>query len=179
MAAKEAAREAAAAGAGAEKKSRSPNARAVGEGAGGGSSLSRSPKIRATPGDVPLAAALEGSPGSSHNVGGPLFEPEEFDLGRQLIQNFGTAPIDKPQAVLVCDRSELRVWKWKAPPDASGNVIDVYESEFEVPVSVDSFMSMQMELATRTLWDATTKVAKAVMVEGPTLLTHLHGFEGD
>ena len=128
--------------------------------------VSRSPTLRAAPPDMPHADS-------------EILTPAEAALARQLAADWRKPPSERPQATLVCDKPELRCWRWKAPPDAAGNVFDIYESEFEVPVPATSFQAMQCELEARTKWDATTKAALLLEHSGPAHLKYIHGSDGD
>lgn len=89
------------------------------------------------------------------------------------------APSDKPKATCICDRPDVRVWRWKGAIGPGGAAVDEYETECELPVSVESFFAMQTEVAQRKAWDLSTKHLDVLRVGGSTELCDLHGQAGD
>ena len=88
-------------------------------------------------------------------------------------------PADKPHATCICDRPDVRVWRWKGAAGPSGTPIDEYESEFELPIGVESFFAMQTEIQQRRKWDVSTKALEILQAGGSTELCALHGQSGD
>ena len=84
-------------------------------------------------------------------------------------------PSDQPTAVCICDRKDVRIWRWRG---AGG--IDEYETQFELPIAATSFLAMQTEIGERQRWDVSTKKISNLRVGGSiTSLSGVHGQRGD
>ena len=114
-----------------------------------------------------------------------LFHGTELLLARQMRrdgdQTRGCPPSDHPEADLIYQKKDLSLWKWKgeAKEGGSGKEVDEYESEFEVPVSIESFLAMQCQVEGRKDWDSNTKRVECMQASGPNDLGYVHNQGGD
>jgi hypothetical protein len=108
-----------------------------------------------------------------------LFAPAELTLARQMCADWNRAPADQPKADLIFDKNSIKVWRWRGEPGPGGAAVDEYESQYELPVSIESFLEMQVEVEERKSWDATTRHVECLRAEGPTECQYLHKQTGD
>jgi len=83
-------------------------------------------------------------------------------IARRMLADWNQAPSDRPDAVLVCDRADMKAWK---RPCDLGN-IDAYESEVELPVRPETFLAMLCDTTERVMWDETTKDLRVIRTYG-------------
>ena len=114
-------------------------------------------------------------------LGQPTFSDEELRAATRMRADWGRPPSDHPSAKCVCERVEgrLKLWRWRGENGPTGTSVDEYMSEFEIPISVEAFVSMQMEIASRKFWDSTTKRIDVISAGGVNELQNIHGQTGD
>jgi len=101
---------------------------------------------------------------------------DELLLAQRLFNDYGKPPSDHPGATLISKGTALpRVWRYK-PPEGR---LDVYVSDIELPVRVESFLQMTCATTSRSDWDETAKDFKVLSSWGPSELQALHGERAD
>ena len=107
----------------------------------------------------------------------------ESDLrdARRMIADWNRPPSDVPHAARMVHKADLRFTLWRRGQvvGTGGTAFDEYESEFEYPVGVETFLKMQWEADRRTQWDPSTKQLMVLHAGGQNALHHLHGQSGD
>ena len=104
-----------------------------------------------------------------------LLEPpqqlDEADVAtaRRLYAERGGPPSDAPQAVAILKTEKALAWRYRPP----GSSIDVYASEFVVPVAPETFVAMSTSVD-RLSWDDNCKALETLATAPPAELAHLH-----
>ena len=109
-----------------------------------------------------------------------LLEPpqqlDEADVAtaRRLYAERGGPPSDAPQAVAILKTEKALAWRYRPP----GSSIDVYASEFVVPVAPETFVAMSTSVD-RLSWDDNCKALETLATAPPAELARLHRQPGD
>jgi len=138
-------------------------------------STCRAPSVDATCSSSCEIQAGGGADGEEAAALGSISEAD-VALAKRMYADYGGSPSDQPDASLITKGAALpRIWRYR-PHDSK---LEVFVSDFELPVSVECFLAMTCATASRQDWDETAKEFRVLSTAGPAELRHLHGERGD
>ena len=123
------------------------------------------PIIAAPTPPPPIADGATGSPA--------MFSADEAELARRLYSNYNSPPSDRPDALLLVDKPNVKVYKRKLPK------FDEYESNLWFPVQPETLLAMLCDVNERVQWDASTMRIDVLKTSGPASFKHIHKQDGD
>ena len=99
----------------------------------------------------------------------------ESTIAARLHADWGRAPSDRPDAILVADLPDAKCWRRAGVDGAT----DEYETEVWLPVKPETFLKMVCDVQERVLWDDTTLSMQVLSTRGVARLARLHEQAGD
>ena len=105
-----------------------------------------------------------------------LLSAQEAAIARRLLADWGRPPSDRPDAVLLCDRANIKCWRRKATQPGG---FDEYESQLWLPVQPTTLLAMLCDVNERVAWDKSTLQIDVLATRGPAPLRALHEQDGD
>ena len=103
----------------------------------------RSPELASAPTSAGAGIGAEGdgallTPPLMGTAAASACTPSDLALALRMHADWGCAPSDRSEAVLVCEKPGLRCWRWRGDAGTAGHAVDEYATEFEIPVRRDT-----------------------------------------